>query len=89
MRFAIRWEPTALRDLAEQWEASEHPLRVAITDALNDLERLLTTRAYEMGESREDEGVRWVSVEPVILTCRVDLRLREVLVVQARAYRRR
>ncbi len=89
MSYTIEWDTEALSDLGLVWDRSSFKQRVAITDALTDLDRLLSARADTAGESRFHPSVRWVCVVPVSLTVLVSERLRVAKILEARVYKRK
>ena len=88
MKYAIEWDVTALSELGEVWDASPSKRRVAITDALTDIDRLLEANAPTVGESRQHPSIRWVCVVPVSMTIYVSERLKTVRILEARVHER-
>ena len=65
--FRVRWERSALNELADLWTHADSANRQAITEATNTIDRLLQADPSDVGESR-GPGERIVFVEPLGVT---------------------
>lgn len=62
MTFTVTYKPSAEQELARLWMSA--PMRQAVTDAANRIDRLLRTDPHHQGESRE-ENVRVLFERPL------------------------
>ncbi len=62
MNYTVVWKPAAEDELAEIWTNAAN--RAAVTDAANEIDRLLRLDPHDQGESRS-EHVRVVFVHPL------------------------
>ncbi len=62
MKYTVVWIPSAEQDLAELWLIATD--RAAVTQAANEIDRLLRHDPEQQGESRSD-GVRVLLVAPL------------------------
>jgi hypothetical protein len=70
MTFQVRWDQTALDELATVWMRADSALRRRITEVVHAIEKKLQTHPQEIGESRE-EGERIVIALPLGLICEI------------------
>jgi hypothetical protein len=78
--FSVRWEETALNELADVWVRADAPLRQAITQATTEIDRQLARDPYAESESR-DADRRVLFVAPLGVTFRVEEDARTVSVL--------
>ncbi len=69
--FRVRWEETALNELAKAWVEADSATRQLITQATDEIDRRLKTDPLAEGESRS-EGRRVFFVLPLGVTFRVE-----------------
>lgn len=86
--FGIRWERTAMDELAVAWVQAGAGSRQAITNAIQRIDELLHSDPVGCSESRDD-GRRILIVPPLALTFRVEAASRIVSVVHVWFYQRR
>jgi plasmid stabilization system protein ParE len=79
MKYVVRWNRSAERELAEIWVAAAN--RNAVTSAAREVDRLLRFQPGEQGESRSD-GFRVMIVEPLTVFFHVNESDRVVSVVR-------
>jgi hypothetical protein len=80
MKYTVVWDPDAEQELASLWMAAAE--RQALTDAADQIDKVLRQDPQQQGESRPD-GLRILFVEPLGIIFRVheDDRLVRVLQV--------
>jgi len=86
--FRVRWEETALNELAALWLAANAALRQAITTASSQIDQLLQTDPLGQSESRPD-GRRILFVSPLGITFRIEEDGETVSVLRIWLFRRR
>ena len=84
--FRLEWQQSVSRDLLEAMSRAEPSFRPIILSAISDVEAVLAKEANTAGESREP-GIRFLIHSPLAVSYKVDMRLREVHVFQARVFR--
>jgi hypothetical protein len=84
--FRLQWQQSVSRDLLEAMSRAEPSFRPIILSAISDVEAILAKEADTAGESREP-GVRFLVHSPLTVLYKVNMRLREVFIFQARVYR--
>jgi hypothetical protein len=80
MSYIVDWSEPAEEDLAAIWLATPSPLRPALRDATNRMDRLLTQDP--VGNGTPCDGDFYVRVESLLFFYTVDERERRVEVVQ-------
>jgi hypothetical protein len=83
VRYVVDWKREALEDLADLWNQAADPDR--ITEASNDIDRLLERDPFAVGESR-DGPFRVLFVHPLGVTYEVRPATREVIVARTWRY---
>lgn len=78
MRYTVTWLPSAIQDLARIW--NQAPDRQAVSDASNEIDRVLRNTPLTVGE--EEGAFRRLTVEPLEVVYRVSPDDRLVEVVQ-------
>ena len=63
--FTVAWTQSALDELAFVWVSSDTKTRNQITAATTLLDRHLRANAPRLGESRDDEDLRLLIVDPI------------------------
>lgn len=86
--FRVRWEDTALGELARLWLAADSPMRQRITAATDEIDRLLQTDPLGQGESRPG-GRRVHFTSPLGITFRVETDGQTVSVLRVWLFRKR
>lgn len=81
MRFDVLWSPAAEAQLARLWLAAKD--RAALTEAANEIDRLLMEQPEEVGESREGRS-RILFVLPLVVFYEVDAAVQRVIVRRLR-----
>jgi hypothetical protein len=69
--FQVRWEDTALNELAALWIQAEATLREEITTATSQIDEELEANPYVLGESRP-EGRRILFIYPLGVLFRIE-----------------
>ena len=62
MKYTVLWRPTAERKLNEIWNESAN--KIAVSQAADDIDAQLRSRASQAGESRDGEA-RFLSAGPL------------------------
>jgi hypothetical protein len=83
VKYLVDWKRQALDELADLWNRAADPDR--ITEAANDIDRLLERDPFAVGESREG-AFRVLFVEPLGVTYEVRSASRQVIVARAWRY---
>jgi hypothetical protein len=86
--FTVRWVRSALNDLADIWNQADSGDRDAISSAANRIDKSLTTRPSEQGESRA-QGRRVLIELPLVVVFEIVEQDRFVRVLQVRRPTRR
>jgi hypothetical protein len=86
--FRVRWEDTALSELAAIWLQADSALRQLITDATNRIDQQLQTDPLTDSESRPG-GRRILFVSPLGITFRIEADGQTVSVLRVWLFRRR
>jgi plasmid stabilization system protein ParE len=86
--FQVRWEDTALGELAAIWVAADSALRRLITAATNRIDQQLQTDPLGDSESRPG-GRRILFVSPLGITFRIEADGQTVSVLRVWLFRRR
>ncbi len=68
MRYTVTWKESALDELAMLWMSATD--RAAVSNASNEIDRLLLNNPHTRGESREEQD-RILSVSPLTIDFRV------------------
>lgn len=84
--YKLRWRKSVSRKLLDRCARAPQPLRDAILNAMAEAEEILRNEPEFAGESR-DEGRRFVIVNPLSITYRIDRRRRTVFVIHVRIHR--
>lgn len=88
MTFVVVWDSEIAADIDSAIAASIDARQLRIAEAVAELNDLLTTKAPEVGESREAGLVRVVTEPPLTIHFRVTDRLRLVRVFAVAIYGR-
>jgi plasmid stabilization system protein ParE len=68
MKYTVVWQPSAENELIELWPAAAN--REQVTQAADEIERILSTKPTEAGESRSGD-IRILIVPPLAANFRV------------------
>jgi hypothetical protein len=86
--YRVRWERSALDELAEVWMEADSTFREAITAATHAIDQELRSDPYGASESRS-EGRRILFLTPLGLYFRVDEKERVVSILRVWRFRKR
>ena len=86
--FRVRWERSALDELADMWNRADSGLRHLITDAAHAVEQRLRRNGHAEGESRP-RGRRVTFVPPLAITFRLEADGQTISVLSVRLFVKR